>query len=198
MKKTTVTFSCIINSQFSAPLMGFKLTGHSNQHRSFSTKYLQFMDSLRATCIFVTGQLTSNVLWGCISHTVSETAKLRVNVLPTIVFPDFETAIHNAVTTVWPGLEVKVRRFHLGQSWWRKIQSCGLSKQYGKRDPEVIQFLKKIFGLYFYHRWKSAPALRWNSYPIFRNKRVELFCDYLLKKLYWRKLHFSSVCLVRM
>jgi hypothetical protein len=37
-------------------MMGLTLTGHSNQHRSFSTKYLQFMDSLRATCIFVTGQ----------------------------------------------------------------------------------------------------------------------------------------------
>src|SRR5215831_8911706 len=33
-------------------------------------------------------------------HTVSEAAKLGVNVFPTIVYADFETAIHNAVTTV--------------------------------------------------------------------------------------------------
>ena len=39
-------------------------------------------------------------------HTVSEAAKLGVNVLPTIVFADFETATHNAVTTVWPGLKL--------------------------------------------------------------------------------------------
>jgi len=39
---------------------------------------------------------------------------------PTIVYADFETAIHNAVTTVWPGCEVKACRFHLGQSWWQK------------------------------------------------------------------------------
>jgi len=81
------------------------------------------------------------------SHTVSEAAKLGVNVFPTIVYADVEAAIHNAVTTVWPGLEVKACRFHLGQSWRRKIQSFGLSKQYGKKDPKVSQFLKKIFGL---------------------------------------------------
>ena len=78
---------------------------------------------------------------------VSEAVKIGVNVFPTIVYADFETAIHNAVTTVWPGLEVKACRFHLGQSWWRKIQSLGLSKQYRKKDSEVNQFLKKIFGL---------------------------------------------------
>jgi len=70
-----------------------------------------------------------------------------VNVFPTIVFADFEPAIQNAATTVWPGLEVKTCRFHLGQSWWRKIQSLGLSKQYGKKNSEVSQFLKTIFGL---------------------------------------------------
>ena len=69
-----------------------------------------------------------------VRHTVSEAAKLGVNVFPTIVHADFETAIHNAVATVWPGCEAKTCHFHLGQSWWRKIQSLGLSKQYGKKD----------------------------------------------------------------
>jgi hypothetical protein len=49
-------------------------------------------------------------------HTVSEAAKLGVNVFPTIVYADFETNIHYAVTTVCPGLEVKICRFNLGQS----------------------------------------------------------------------------------
>ena len=73
-------------------------------------------------------------------HTVSEAAKRAVNVFPAIVYADFEAAIHNAVTTVCPGLEVKVCRFRLGQSWWRKIQSLGLSKQYGEKNSEAIQF----------------------------------------------------------
>ena len=135
--KIILMFSWKNNLQFLAPLMGFTLTRYSNEHRSFSTNYLQFLDSLCATCTFLTGQWTSNVPWGYFRHTVSEAAKLGVNVFPKIVYADFETAIHNAVKTVWPGLEVKACRFHLGQSWWRKMQSLGLSKQYGKKDSEV-------------------------------------------------------------
>ena len=47
-------------------------------------------------------------------HKVSEAAKLGVNVFPTIVYADFETAIHNEVITMWPGFEAKVCLFHLG------------------------------------------------------------------------------------
>jgi hypothetical protein len=46
-------------------------------------------------------------------HTVSEAAKLGVNVFPTIFYADFETAFHNAVTTVWSDCEVKACRFRL-------------------------------------------------------------------------------------
>jgi len=56
---------------------------------------------------------------------------------PTVIYADIETAIHNAVKTVWPGCEVEACRFHLVQSWWRKIQSLGLRKQYGKKDSEL-------------------------------------------------------------
>jgi len=80
-------------------------------------------------------------------HTVSRAAGLGVNVVPAKVYAEFETAIHNAVTNVWPGFVVNACRFHLGESWWRKIQSFGLSKQRGKKDSEVSYFLKKIFVL---------------------------------------------------
>jgi hypothetical protein len=36
-----------------------------------------------------------------------------VNIFLIIVYADFETAIHNAVTTVWPGCEVKAFRTEL-------------------------------------------------------------------------------------
>jgi hypothetical protein len=61
---------------------------------------------------------------------VSEAAKLGVNIFLTMVYADFESAFHNAVTTVWTCCEVKACHFHLGQSWWWKIQSFGRSKQY--------------------------------------------------------------------
>ena len=115
-------------------------------------------------------------------HTVSEAAKLGVNVFPTIVFADFKTAIHNAVTTVWPGLEVKACRFHLGQSWWRKIQALGLSKQYRKKDSEVSQFLKKIFGLSLLSPPEGCDCFTLDFLSNLPNdKRVEQFCDHLLE-----------------
>jgi hypothetical protein len=103
-----------------------------------------------------------------------------VNVFPAIVYADFETAIHNAVTTVWPGLEVKSCRLHLGQSWWREMQSLGLSKQYGKKDSEVSRFLKKIFGLSLLPPAEVCDgfALEFLS-NLPNDERAEQFCVYL-------------------
>jgi len=116
-------------------------------------------------------------------HSASEAAKLGVNVFPTIVYADFETAIHNAVTTVWPDFEVKACRFHLEQSWWRKIvQSLGLSKQYGKKKSEVSQFLKKIFGLSLLPPAEVCDCFTLEFLSNLPNdERVEQFCDYLLE-----------------
>ena len=114
-------------------------------------------------------------------HRVSEAAKLGVNVFKTIVYGYFETAINNAVTTEWPGCEVKARRFHLGQIWWRKMRSLGLSKQHGKKDSEVSQFLKKIFGLSLLPPAEVSDcfALDFTS-SLPDDKRVEQLCDLLL------------------
>jgi len=102
---------------------------------------------------------------------------------PTIVYADFETTIHNEVTTVWPGLEVKACRFYLGQScWWWKIQSLGLSKQYGKKDSEVSQFLKKIFGLSLLPPAEVCDCFALEFlYNLLNGKRAEQLCGYLLE-----------------
>ena len=115
-------------------------------------------------------------------HRVSEAAKLGVNVFPTIVYADLETNIHDAVTTVCPGLEVKVCRFNLGQSWWRKIRYFEISKQYGKKHFEVSQFLKKIFGLLLLPQAELCDcfALEFLS-NLPNDKRVEQFCYYRLE-----------------
>nr|CAI5853672.1 unnamed protein product [Callosobruchus analis] len=38
---------------------------------------------------------------------------------------DFEKGIHTAVEKVWPQAQIIVCRFHLAQSWYRKIQKYG-------------------------------------------------------------------------
>jgi len=48
------------------------------------------------------------------SRTDSEAAKFGGNIFPAIVYADFETTIHKAVTSVQPVLEVEIHRFHLG------------------------------------------------------------------------------------
>ena len=163
--------------------MDFRLTGHSNQHRSFSTNYLQFIDSLCSTStFFLPANKHPTSYEDVFSHTVSEAAKLGANVFPAVVYADFETAIHNAVTTGRPGLEIKACRFHLGQSSWRKIQSLGLSKLYGKKDSELSQFLKKIFGLSVLPPAEVCDCVTLELLSNLSNdKRVEQFCSYLLE-----------------
>ena len=86
------------NLQILAPLMGFTLTGHSNQHRSFSTNYLQFIDYVQLAFVLPANKHPTSYE-DVFRHTVSEAEKLGVDVFPTIVYADFETTIHNAVTT---------------------------------------------------------------------------------------------------
>ena len=79
-------------------------------------------------------------------------------------------------------MKFKACRLHLGQSWWRKIQSMGLSKQDGKKDSEVSQFFKKIFRLSLVPPAEVCDcfALEFLSY-LPNDKRMEQFCDYLLE-----------------
>ena len=44
---------------------------------------------------------------------------------------------------------VKCCRFHLGQSWWRKIQSLGLSNEYKDKESDIGKWLLMTFGLHF-------------------------------------------------
>ena len=62
------------------------------------------------------------------------------------------------------------------------MQSLGLSKRYGKKDSEVSQFLKKIFGLSLLPPAEGCDcfALEFLS-NLPNDKRVEQFCDYLLE-----------------
>lgn len=61
---------------------------------------------------------------------------------PKSVYADFEKAIDAAVREVFQS------RFHLGQSWCRKILIVGGAIEYSK-DNDIGQYLRYMFGLLF-------------------------------------------------
>ena len=80
-------------------------------------------------------------------HTVDECLKYGQNFSPTNIFCDFEQAIHIGVSSVWPSASIKGCRFHLAQSWWKKIQELGLTSAYKENNSEIRKVRKAIFGL---------------------------------------------------
>jgi len=81
--------------------MCFTLTGHSYQRQSFSpTIHRLRNDHYVPLAFFLLANKHQTSYEDVFRHTLSEAAKLGVNVFPSTVYADFETAIHNAVTTV--------------------------------------------------------------------------------------------------
>ena len=65
-----------------------------------------------------------------------------------MVHIDFEMAVKNAVFEVFPSARIQFCRFHLGQSWYRKIQELGLTRQY-RTNTSVGKWLRATFGMQF-------------------------------------------------
>jgi hypothetical protein len=51
--------------------------------------------------------------------------------------------------SVFPACKIDCCRFHLAQSWWRKIQTVGLSSEYKDKSCEIGKWLSQFFGLPF-------------------------------------------------
>jgi hypothetical protein len=184
-EKNIVMFYCKTNLQFLSPIDVLHVDGTFKSapkffHELFTIHGLS-NDHYVPPAFFLMANKHQTSYEDVFSRTVSAAAKLGVNFSLKVVYADLETAIHNAVTTVWPGCEVKACRFHLGQSWWWKIQSLGLSRQYGKKDSEVSQFLKKIFGLSLLPPEEVSDCFALDFNHLSNGKRVEQFCDLLLE-----------------
>ena len=64
---------------------------------------------------------------------------------PSVVLTDFEKAAIDAVSTVLPASSLHGCRFHLGQSWRRRIQALGLSRDDKVKGAPVAQWLLLYF-----------------------------------------------------
>lgn len=98
------------------------------------------------------------------------------------ILVDFEISIHSAIIDVWPTIEIKGCRFHLGQSWWRKIQELGLSAEYKDQSSEISKFLKYVFGLPFLNPDEVENAFVFDlmSCDVSNNFEVLKFATYLM------------------
>jgi hypothetical protein len=61
----------------------------------------------------------------------------NLDLLLTALHLDFEKAMHNVINKLFPSTKIRCCTFHLGQCWWRKIQSIGLSKEYKEKNDHV-------------------------------------------------------------
>uniref|UniRef100_U9SZL2 MULE transposase domain-containing protein n=2 Tax=Rhizophagus irregularis (strain DAOM 181602 / DAOM 197198 / MUCL 43194) TaxID=747089 RepID=U9SZL2_RHIID len=75
-------------------------------------------------------------------------AENSIDLQPSVVITDFKQASINALRHVFPNIRNKGCFFHLGQSGWRKIQSCGLATRYGN-DEHFSLMLRHLFALAF-------------------------------------------------
>jgi hypothetical protein len=79
------------------------------------------------------------------------------------------------------------------------VHYLGLSKQYGKKDSEVSQFLKKMFRTVAFTIGGSLRLLCFGIFIQSSKRQVSGTVLHLpARKLYWFRLQFSSDCLVWM
>jgi len=111
----------------------------------------------------------------------AECDKLQLQFTPQTIYADFESAIHTAVYAVWPEINLRGCRFHLGQSWWRKIQDLKLSTFFRNDNSEIGRFLKYIFGLPFLTPDEVGDFFASDLMGIKPvDEKIDLFLDYLV------------------
>ena len=85
-------------------------------------------------------------MW-CLIFQLCEQRNLTLT--PHSIHIDCEQAMHNVILRVLPGTKIDCCRFHLGQSWWRKIQDLGLSTGYKEKTCDIGKWLSLFVGLPF-------------------------------------------------
>jgi len=90
--------------------------------------------------------------------------------------------VDSAVVEVFPNAKIRGCRFHLGQSWWRKIQSLGHTKIY-KTNTDESYYLKIFFFLPFLDSDNVIDCFTDDFLAILpaKDDRVVRFTDYFFK-----------------
>jgi len=101
---------------------------------------------------------------------------------------DFEIAAHQAFRNVFNNSTIKASRFHLGQSWYRKINSItDLKKFYNDQSSNIAKWLTMFFRLPFLPSNEVEDAFFdiQNLTPDFNLLCLSEFSDYILYCIYY-------------
>jgi hypothetical protein len=114
-------------------------------------------------------------------HIVNEIVDLGLEFEPSELFADFEEAVIKAALRVWPAISIQGCRFHLGQSWWRRIQKLSLTDEYKDFESDIGNFIKLFFGLPSLHPDDVEECFVEDLMSVAPDdERVQKFTDYVL------------------
>lgn len=100
---------------------------------------------------------------------------------PAEVVCDFENSIHLGIKQIWPTIIINGCRFHLTQSWFRKLQNLGLTSEYKDENSKIGCWLRWTFGLLFLSHDEVADSFVEDFYSVIPNdNRVVKYADYLV------------------
>ena len=87
----------------------------------------------------------------------------------------------NALSTIFPNVQRRGCRFHLGQSWWRRIQTLGMSEDYSDKNSAFRSGRCCFSGCRCCLRMKSVRHLLMKYCLPFRpDDRYRKFADYVV------------------
>ena len=114
---------------------------------------------------------------------------------PRIIHIDFEKAMHNAVLSTFPNTNIMCSRFHLGQNFWEKIQSLGLSPMYKDKSSDIGKWLSKFFGLPFLsHDEVENSFVEDIMFDAPNADKCSKFADYVLENYILDTSSFRHAC----
>lgn len=179
-------FSCKSNIEFLGKVKRIYLDGTFNYCPQFFFQFFTIHGYYKGHYIPLIFSLLPNKrceTYQKLFHIVIEICNkmsVTLNILEIVI--DFEKAIHKAVEQVWPLAEVIGCRFHLLQSWYRKIQQIGLIPAYKDESSDAGQWLKLTFALTFLNPAEVSDCFVFDLLSIAPpdNEKIQMYCDYLI------------------
>ena len=184
-KENIIIFSCSTNLKFLTSVDTVYMDGTFDYYTRFFMQMFTihgFQNGHYVPLIFclLPNKLTSTYIFAL--RSIYEKCKdMNLIFSPANVTIDYEKAIINAVTEVWPESNIIGCRFHLTNSWWKKIQSLGLSMEYKEKIPKSANGYDTHFGLLFLDAQEVSDCFSYDfmsDRPV--NELLTKYSDYLV------------------